>query len=76
MSDIDFTSLKPDQLALVLKTGSISDLPVEYQEYYQLMDFVRGLAAKGSRNGKLLNKNNIIKLLVTEKEFRISTRRN
>lgn len=67
MSDIDFSSLKPDQLALVLKTGSLSDLPIEYQEYYHLMDFVRGLAAKGSRNGKLLNKNNIIKLLVSEK---------
>lgn len=67
MSDIDFRSLKPDQLAIVLKTGSLNELPVEYQQYYELMDFVRGLAARNSRNGKIITKQGIIKLLQTEK---------
>jgi hypothetical protein len=69
MSDIDFRTLKPDQLAVVLKTGSLNELPIEYQEYYDLMDFVRGLAAKSSRNGKLITKQGIINLLVSEKNI-------
>ena len=64
---IDFNDIKPDQIALVLKTGSLQSLPVEYQEYYNLMDFVRGLRAKSTHNGKLLTKSGIIKLLKKEK---------
>jgi hypothetical protein len=66
---IDFNTIKPDQIALILKTGSLQSLPVEYQEYYDLMDFVRGLAAKSTRNGKLITKAAIIKLLKTEKDL-------
>jgi len=64
---IDFNSIKPDQIALVLKTGSLDSLPVEYQEYYNLMDFVRGLAAKSTYKEKLITKAGIIKLLKKEK---------
>ena len=39
---IDFDAIKPETLALVLKKGSLVDLPQEYQEYYSLMELARG----------------------------------
>ena len=62
----DFRNIKPEQLALVIKSGSLNSLPREYQDYYDLMDYVRGLAAKNSHNGKILTKTGIIKLLKTK----------
>jgi len=50
-------------LAVVLKTGSLANLPQEYQEYYSIMEKVRGLRAKSSFNGKIITKAGIIKLL-------------
>lgn len=59
----DFDSLNIEQLALVTKTGSLANLPEEYQEYYSLMELVRGLRAKNAFNGKVITKAGIIKLL-------------
>ena len=59
----NFDDLNQTQLAVVLKTGSLANLPVEYQEYYSIMEKVRGLRAKSTYNGKIITKAGIIKLL-------------
>jgi len=59
-----FDDLNPNQLAIVLKTGSLANIPEEYQEYYSLMEKVRGLRAKGTFDDKIITKAGIIKLLV------------
>lgn len=64
---IDFSQLKPDQIIPVLRTGTLESLPVEYQEYFHMMDFVRGVAATGMYKGQVKSKAGIIKLLKTEK---------
>ncbi|HLP03851.1 MAG TPA: hypothetical protein VK152_00340 [Paludibacter sp.] len=66
---IDITSLKPEHLLPVLKTGNLQSLPAEYQEYFNLLDFVRGLAATGMYHGKVKSKAGIIKILKTEKNL-------
>lgn len=63
---IDFEAIKPETLALVLKKGSLVDLPQEYQEYYSLMELVRGLRAKAVFNDKVVTKSSIIKLLKSQ----------
>ena len=63
---IDFDAIKPETLALVLKKGSLVDLPQEYQEYYSLMELVRGLRAKAVHNDKVVTKSSIIKLLKSQ----------
>jgi hypothetical protein len=62
----NFDDLNPNQLAVVLKTGSLANLPLEYQEYYSIMEKVRGLRAKSSFNDKIITKAGIIKLLKNE----------
>jgi len=61
-----FDDLNINQLAIVLKTGSLLSLPEEYQEYYSLMEKVRGLRAKSVYNNKIITKAGIIKLLKTD----------
>ena len=63
---IDFEAIQPETLALVLKKGSLVDLPQEYQEYYSLMELVRGLRAKAVYNEKVVTKSSIIKLLKSQ----------
>lgn len=62
----DFESLNIEQLAVVLRTGSLATLPDEYQEYYSLMEFVRGLRAKNAIGNDVITKAGIIKLLKSE----------
>lgn len=61
--DIDFNSINPTMLSSILKTGSLVNLPYEYQEYYSIMEKVRDLRAKAVYNGKLITKGGIIRLL-------------
>lgn len=66
MSDsIDFAKLGLDTLSNLMRTNDISQLPVEYQEYYKAMDFVRTHAAKHTFNGKPIPKSRIIKMVST-----------
>jgi hypothetical protein len=65
----DFSKLKLEQLQLVLKTGSLDSVPIEYREYYDLMDFVRGLASKNTYNGALAPKSKIIRLIKQTKDL-------
>jgi hypothetical protein len=65
----NFDDLNPSQLAVVLKTGSLANLPNEYQEYYSLMEKVRGLRAKSTFNDKIITKAGIIKLLKNEHDL-------
>jgi hypothetical protein len=67
---IDFESIKPETLALVLKKGSLIDLPEEYQEYYSMMELVRGLRTKAVFNNKIVTKSSIIKLL--KEQYKLS----
>lgn len=62
----NFDDLNVNLLANVLKTGSLNSLPHEYQEYYSLLEKVRGLRAKGVHNKKIISKAGIIKLIRTE----------
>lgn len=63
---MNFDKIELHRLSNVVKTGSLADLPVEYQEYYSLMDLVRGVRARGMFNNKIINKSGIIKLLKGE----------
>lgn len=59
----DFDNINMELLGGIVKSGTLENLPVEYQEYYSLMDLVRGLRARGSFQGKIIQKAGIIKLL-------------
>lgn len=61
--DIDFYAISPTVLANILKTGSLTSVPLEYQEYYSLMEKVRDLRAKAVHNGKIITRTGILKLL-------------
>lgn len=63
---MNFENIDLNRITLVLKTGNLSSLPAEYQEYYSMMDMVRGLRAKMVHNGKVVTKAGIIKLLKSE----------
>lgn len=62
----DFENLNIDQLSVVVRSGSLASLPDEYQEYYSLMELVRGLRAKNAIGKNIITKAGIIKLLKTE----------
>ncbi len=62
----DFDNINMEILGGIVKSGTLENLPVEYQEYYSLMDLVRGLRARGVFQGKVIQKAGIIKLLKSE----------
>ena len=66
ISIVNFDELNLYQLNQVLKTGSLENLPETYQEYYSVLDKVRGIRAKGSYNKKLISKSGIIKLIMND----------
>jgi hypothetical protein len=65
-----FEDIRGDQFAAILKTGNLSSLPIEYQEYYNMMDFSRGLSAKMTYEGQLLTRNKVIRMV--RENFHIS----
>lgn len=66
ISITNFEDLNINHLSAVLKSGTLSALPDEYQEYYSVLEKVRGLRAKGTYNKKLISKTGIIKLIKSE----------
>lgn len=58
-----FESIRGDQFSAILKTGNLSSLPIEYQEYYNMMDYSRGLSAKMTYEGQLLTRNKVIRFV-------------
>ena len=72
---MNFDEINQTQLSVIVKTGNLSNLPQEYQEYYSIMEKVRGLRAKSVYNGKIINKAGIIRLLKTEYQINEYTAR-
>lgn len=65
------TRLNPEdidigQITKILSTGSLDTLSQAEQEYYSLMEMVRGLRAKMMHSGKLVTKAGIIRLLKSD----------
>jgi len=61
-----FDNINPSVIMQVIKTGSLASLDPDQQEYYSLMEMVRGLRAKWVHNGKVITKGTIIKMLKSE----------
>ena len=62
-SRIDFDRIDMNQLQRVCSTGSLSELTAAEQQYYSLMEKVRGLRARMRMNGRLVTKAGILRLL-------------
>ena len=67
---MNFDKIDIHKLDGIVKSGTLENLPQEYQEYYNMMDLARGLRAKGVFNDKVVTKQDIVKLLM--KQFNIS----
>lgn len=65
-SRVDFEKLDIAQIQRILSTGSLEQLTPQEQEYFSLMEMVRGLRARMRANGKLVTKAGIIRLLKSE----------
>lgn len=63
---MNFENIDTNQITLILKTGSLQSLDADHQNYYSMMDVVRGLRAKMTHNGKVITKAGIIKLLKSD----------
>ena len=62
-SRIDFDNLDLQVISNICSSGSIKDLTPQEQQYYMLMEKVRGLRARMRVNGRLVTKAGIIRLL-------------
>ena len=62
----DVESIHINQITRVLSTGSLDSLPEPEQEYYSMMELVRGLRAKMVHNNKVVTKAGIIRLLKSD----------
>lgn len=62
-SRVDFDRLDMNQIQRICSTGCLSDLTAQEQQYYFLMEKVRGLRARMRFNGRLVTKAGIIRLL-------------
>lgn len=63
---MNFDDIDVNKITSILKTGSLACLDENHQEYYSLMELVRGLKAKMVHNNRVITKAGIIKLLKTE----------
>ena len=62
-SRIDFDNLDLQAIHNICSSGSLSDLTPQEQQYYSLMEKVRGLRARMRMNRRLVTKAGIIRLL-------------
>ena len=67
---VDFSELDINKLAEIYRTGSLENLPAEYREYFNMMDFARGISVTGFFKEKVIIKSGIIKLL--QKQYGVS----
>lgn len=65
-SRIVFDKVDINQIQKILSTGSLDSLSEEEQEYYFLMEMVRGLRARMKMNDRIVTKAGIIRLLKSE----------